>query len=367
MTESVGPVLLVDLALGFGGAESRVIDTAIGLSPDVTCSVAVLEGTPMAARARAAGIDVMPMRLRRSDPRLLGALRVLIRDGGYRVVDAHNAQSQWWGHLAGRAERVPALVSTVHSEYRLENPGRKGWAHEQVLRRNANWGCRFIAVSGRIETYLRGLAGPDTRVDLIRRGFPLPVPEAARTIPRSALGWHAEDPVVGVIGRLAPAKGHAVLLDALATLKHRGRMVRCYIVGDGALHRDLEVRVRDLSLEDLVTIAGFTDDVGSILDLVDIVCIPSLTEGLPNVLLEAAAAKLPLVLTEVGEIPSLLEPGVDAILVPPGDSEGLASAIEQMCELPDRGKSLADSAYRTLAGRLGGDWLGATLAAYAGL
>jgi glycosyltransferase involved in cell wall biosynthesis len=367
MTESVGPVLLVDLALGFGGAESRVIDTAIGLSPHVTCSVAVLEGTPMAARARAAGLDVMPMRLRRSDPRLLGALRRVIRDGGYRVVDAHNAQSQWWGHLAGRAERVPALVSTVHSEYRLENPGPKGWVHEQVLRRNATWGCRFIAVSGRIETYLRGLAGPDTRVDLIRRGFPLPVPEAARTIPRSALGWHDDDPVVGVIGRLAPAKGHAVLLDAVASLKQRGRMVRCYIVGDGALLRELETQVSDLRLEDVVEIAGFTNDVGSVLDLVDIVCIPSLTEGLPNVMLEAAGAKLPLVVTEVGEIPILLRSGVDAVLVPPGDSEALASAIEQVCALPDRGQSLAESAYRILARKLGGDWLGATLEAYTGL
>jgi glycosyltransferase involved in cell wall biosynthesis len=103
------------------------------------------------------------------------------------------------------------------------------------------------------------------------------------------------------------------------------------------------------------------------LDLVDIVCIPSLTEGLPNVMLEAAGAKLPLVVTEVGEIPILLRSGVDAVLVPPGDSEALASAIEQVCALPDRGQSLAESAYRILARKLGGDWLGATLEAYTGL
>lgn len=366
MTDQPGPVLLVDLAVGFGGAESRVIDTAVGLAGEVSCSVAVIEGSPMAQRARAAGVEVSPLSLRRSDPRLVGALRSVIRDGGHRVIDAHNAQSQLWGHLAGRAEGVPTLVSTVHSEYRVENPGRKGWAHEQILRRNAAWGCRFVAVSGRIETYLREVAGPDSRIGVIRRGFPIPPPAAARTISRSELGWHDDDAVVGVIGRLAPAKGHAVLLEAFATLKQKGRKVRGYMVGDGSLRRDLETRIQQLGLDGAVTIAGFTDDVGAVLELADLVCIPSLTEGLPNVMLEAAAAHVPMVLTEVGEVPSILDGGVDAVLVPPGDHEALASAIEQVWDSPDRGRNLAESAYRTLSTRLGGDWLEETLDVYSG-
>jgi len=361
-----GPVLLVDLAVGFGGAESRVIDTALGLAGDVACSVAVLEGSPMAQRSRAAGVDVRPLNYGRGDPRLFGALRHVIRDGGHRVVDAHNAQSQLWGHLAGRAEGVPTLVSTVHSEYRAENPGRKGWSHEQILKRNAAWGCRFIAVSARIETYLRSVAGAASRVDVIRRGFPLPQPVAAGTITRSALGWEDGDLVVGVIGRLAPAKGHFVLLEALATLKRRGRSVLCYIVGEGSLRRELEARVHTLGLHQVVRMSGFTDDVGSVLEVVDMLCIPSLTEGLPNVLLEAASARVPMVVSEVGDIPSILDHGVDAMLVPPGDHDALASAIETIMDSPDRGRSLSDSAYHTLEARLGGDWLEATLAAYFG-
>lgn len=354
-----GRVMLVDLAIGFGGAEARVIDTALGLGPGVA-SVALLAGTPMWRRATEAGVDVVSLSVRRDDPRLVGMLRGEIRRGGYDVVDAHNVQSQLWGHLAARAEDVPVMVSTVHSEYRAENKGLKGWTHQQVLRRNARWGCRFVAVSDRIHAYLRALTGPECNVETIRRGFPPSLPRAQHQIDRADLGWQDDDVVFGVVGRFAPAKGHHVLLDAVAMATGRESRARFYLVGDGPMKTELQARVGEEGLGGRVQIADFTDDVGSIFDLVDFLCLPSVTEGLPNVMLEAAAARIPLIATKVGEIPSLLQDGIDAYLVDAGDPAALRSAIESAVDQADRGMGLADSAFDTLSRQLSSDWIGQT-------
>ncbi|HEX9864155.1 MAG TPA: glycosyltransferase [Acidimicrobiia bacterium] len=362
--ERVGPVLLVDLAKGFGGAEVRVVDTALLLAESVECSIVALEGTLLHRRAMAAGIPVHPLRYQRHDPRIVGAVRDLIRSHRYRVVDAHNVQSQLWGLLAAKAERLPGRVSTVHSEYRFENPGPKGRAHEQVLRRNLAWGASFVAVSEGIARYLRDVLGPQPQIELIRRAFPVPRPMAGAQIRRSDLGWDEQDFVVGVIGRLAIAKGHPVLFQALSILREKGVRLRCYIVGEGAERERLEREVRSSGLLDSVHFAGFREDVGSALDFIDLLCLPSLSEGLPNVALEAVVSQVPLVATSVGELPSLLRDGKDALLVPPNDPLALAAALERALASSERLSRLADSAYDTLAKALIGDWIAQTIEHY---
>ncbi|MGH8915443.1 MAG: glycosyltransferase [Acidimicrobiia bacterium] len=366
MTEEpeLGPVLLVDLATGFGGAEMRVIDTALLLGNSVECSILALAETPLYRRARAAGISVHPLPYRRHDPRIVMAIRALIRSHRYRVVDAHNVQSQLWGLMAARAEGVPVRVSTVHSEYRFENPGLKGWAHEQVLRRNAAWGSSFVAVSDGIARYLRAFLGSGAEIELIRRAFPVPAPPGGAPIRGSHLGWDEGDFVVGVIGRLAHAKGHSVLLRALSILRQRGVRLRCYIAGDGAVRENLELEAHSSGLDDSVHFAGFREDVGSVLAFIDLLCLPSLTEGLPNVVLEAVVSRVPLVATSVGEIPSLLRDGQDALLVPPNDPVAMAAALEQARAMSEGLSRLADSAYDTLAQVLSGDWTAQTVEHY---
>ena len=361
--ERLGPVLLVDLARGFGGAEMRVIDTALILGSTVECSLVALNGTPLQRRAASVGIPVHPLPFRRHNPRIVGAIRGLIRSHGYRLVDAHNVQSQLWGLRAAKAEAVPGRVATVHSEYRFENPGPKGLAHEQVLMRNLAWGSSFVAVSEGIARYLREVLGPRARIELIRRSFPVPPPPVGAPIRRADLGWDEQDFVVGVIGRLAVAKGHSVLLKAMSVLRDKGVGLRCYFAGDGAERERLELEARSAGLLDRIHFAGFREDVGSALDFIDLLCLPSMSEGLPNVLLEAVACWVPVVATTVGEIPSLLRDGEDALLVPPNDPVALAAALEQA-----RGSSdlslLADSAYDRLAQALGGDWAAQTIELY---
>ncbi len=357
-------VLIVDLARGFGGAEMRVIDTAGALGKEVICGVAVLEGSPLHRRLDEAGIRVHPLAFRRGDPRLLSALRTLIRAHEYVVVDAHNVQSQFWGHLAARLEGLTGLISTVHSEYRKEHAGLKGRLHELVLRRNRKWGVHFVAVGEVTAKYLRSHIGADSRVSVIRRGFPLPPLPIVNRLSRTDLGWPDTVPVVGVIGRLAPAKGHSILIDALCELFDSGVAMRCLVAGDGPERAALERQVEACGLSGVVHFAGFRDDIGAVMDFIDILCVASLTEGLPTVVLEAASNRVPIVATEVGEIPVLLRSEVDALLVPPNDPGAMSSALRQAIESREKRERLAESAHGELTRHLGHDWVAQTLRAY---
>lgn len=159
------PVLLIDLAKHYGGAEVRVFDLAASLHGRRPYAVAALAGGPLHRRLEAAGLVSLPVPYARSDPRLVLFMLRAIRQGGVRVVDAHNPQSQFWGHLAALLAGAPVRISTVHSAYRFEHNGSlKGRAYEQVLRLNGWWGNHFITVSEVVSTYLRSIgiaAGQD--------------------------------------------------------------------------------------------------------------------------------------------------------------------------------------------------------------
>ncbi len=167
-----------------------------------------------------------------------------------------------------------------------------------------------------------------------------------------------------MVGRLAIAKGHAVLLEALSILRDHGIVIRCYFAGEGSERQKLENAVRALGLVDQVHFAGFREDIGSVLELIDVLCLPSLSEGLPNVLLEAGGSRVPVVATTVGEIPSLLRDSEDAILVPPDDPVALAGALKRARASSERLSLLAESAYRRLLKALSTDWTAQTIEHY---
>lgn len=157
---------------------------------------------------------------------------------------------------------------------------------------------------------------------------PGPEPPAPRT-PRR----------IAVTSQLNPDKGHADLLRALAALKARGLDFRLHVAGDGRDADALKALARDLGLADLVAWHGFTPRVHEILDRADIFCLPSLSEGLPNTLLEAMARGLAPAARDVGGIseawPGHLPP-LDRTLVPTdGGHEALAGALEALLALDD--------------------------------
>lgn len=362
------PVLLIDLAKRYGGAEVRVFDLAASLHGRCPYAVATLAGSPLHRRLEAAGLVSLPVPYARSDPRLLLFTLRAIRRGGFRVVDAHNPQSQFWGHLAAILAGAQVKISTVHSAYRFEHNGSlKGWAYEQVLRLNGWWGNRFITVSEVVSAYVRGIGIAPDRVSLIHNSLHLPAsPVAARDLPLfKSLGWDESVFIVIVVARLEPVKGHSFLIDALSRVAPERPQLRCLVVGEGRTRAALEDQVQRAGLRDRVHFTGFRDDIPALLSASDVFCLPSLSEGLPYALLEAGAHRLPLLCTKVGGMAELLIDGETALLVPPSDAEALAENLRWLIDHPAEAAALGQAAFDSLKDRFDPDEMVAqTLALY---
>jgi glycosyltransferase involved in cell wall biosynthesis len=134
------------------------------------------------------------------------------------------------------------------------------------------------------------------------------------------------------VARLANVKGHAVLLDALAELLMRGHAVTLTLAGEGPLRQSLERRADVLGIAEQVKFLGNVgqDVIHEFYARADAFVLPSFAEGVPVVLMEAMAAKCPVIATRIAGIPELIEHGISGLVVPPGRSDLLADAIERV-------------------------------------
>ncbi|MGY3438334.1 MULTISPECIES: glycosyltransferase family 4 protein [unclassified Marinovum] len=139
------------------------------------------------------------------------------------------------------------------------------------------------------------------------------------------------------VGRLAAVKGVPVLFDALAQVRDALPDLRVTLIGDGPERGELEQAAAGLGLGDMVAFAGYRNqtEVAQALRDTDALVLPSFAEGVPVVLMEAMAAGRPVIATQVGGVPELVEHGVSGCLVPPGDGDALAKAIMAVMADPD--------------------------------
>jgi glycosyltransferase involved in cell wall biosynthesis len=149
-------------------------------------------------------------------------------------------------------------------------------------------------------------------------------------------GWGFDDGhlVVGCVGNYKPGKGLLSLLTVADQLRHERPDLRYVLVGEGPLRSDLEQGIQRLALDDVVVLHGRETNARSLYGSFDIFVQASESEGLPNVILEAAASGLPIVATSVGGTSEILSSNVDGILVPKGDVQGIASAVSRLAADP---------------------------------
>jgi glycosyltransferase involved in cell wall biosynthesis len=341
-------ILIIDLAKHFGGADVRVLELARSLQGNYRYAVATLAGSPLQQRLEAEHLQVLPVPFSRGDPRVLFYLRHLLRAHKFTVLDAHNPQSQFWGALAARIHPT-TLVATVHSSYRAEHSASpKGQAYEHVLRLNKLCGAQFIAVSESVHKYLHNLGVPESRLRLIHNSLRAPQSVLSRRNHPllQSLGWDDSMYVLITVARLEPVKGLTYLIEALRQAVSAHAHIRCLVVGDGRSRAELEKQAHESGLRDHVHFAGFRTDIADLLSASDAFCLASLTEGLPFALLEACLQQLPLLVTEVGGMATLLTHEETAFLVPPADPAALAAGIRWLVEQPQAATMTGQAAYR---------------------
>lgn len=144
------------------------------------------------------------------------------------------------------------------------------------------------------------------------------------------------------IGRLSPVKGLPVLFDALTALVPKFPELHLTLIGDGPDRAALEAMAKQLGLAPHVTFVGYQSQgaVAAKLSQTNMLVLPSFAEGVPVVLMEAMAAEIPVVATQIAGVPELVEHGVSGFLVPPGDTSALAKSISDIWDNPALAKKM---------------------------
>ena len=153
---------------------------------------------------------------------------------------------------------------------------------------------------------------------------------------------------IGAVGRLAPEKGFAPLIQTVVELKRLYPQIQLTIFGDGPQRGELERLVRELGADSFVRLPGFASDLKKIYSEMDLFVLNSVREGLPNVCLEAMATGTPMISTAVAGVPRLAEDGKDALLIPLNDPTALKAALVRLIESPELRVRLAIEARKTV-------------------
>jgi glycosyltransferase involved in cell wall biosynthesis len=194
---------------------------------------------------------------------------------------------------------------------------------------------KVICVSRKVEEfYLRKVPELRSKTVVIYNGIDAEFfkPAGKRDQARERLGVPGERFLAGTIGRLVPQKRQQDLLLAIERLKKAGRNVGGVLIGEGPERSKLEEKVRALGLEKEIIFTGFCDDTPALYSGLDAFVLCSEREGFPMTLLEAMAAGVPVVATDVGGVSECVEHEKTGLLIPAGEPEAIADALLRLAE-----------------------------------
>lgn len=331
----------------FGGPERQMLGLASAFSANYTTSfLSFSEGgrcQPFLGAARASGFDAAELTY--DTPRLHSAVRELsafLRGNFADVLVTHGYKSNLLGRLAARNVAIP--IVSVSRGWTGEN--FKVSCYEAVDRIHLRLMDRVVCVSaGQAERVMRtGVSRHRVRVirNSARLGaFQKPNPMGEIKLRKFAGG---EGPIIVAAGRLSPEKGFGVLVDAARLILDRVPVARFVLFGDGPERGRLMTRIRQLDLLSSFRLPGFRGDLDEMLPWANVLALPSFTEGMPNIVLEACAAGVPVVATAVGGVPELIIDQETGLLVRPGDPIGLAQRIIQLLSSSRQSRSIGENA-----------------------
>jgi glycosyltransferase involved in cell wall biosynthesis len=252
------------------------------------------------------------------------------------LVHAHQCGPFLYAALARRASSRPTILLTEHGRQHPDVVGAPRRVVNRLLLRRAD---RVVAVGSDVRRALVEKENfPASRVEVIYNGIDLDAVASAfpsRDAIRSELGLRRSEFVVSVCARLDPIKDHATTLLAFQRLLTRHPDARLIVVGDGPERVPISSACDVLGLREQILLLGLRTDVPRLLAASDAAILTSRSEGIPLFLLEAMAARLPVVATRVGGIPEVVEDGVTGRLAPAGDANALGDHLAELAARPD--------------------------------
>ncbi len=321
----------------FGGPERQMLELARELSPDVRTSFISFSEDHLCQdfleKVRSAGFH--GVELEHDTPRLVaaaGELTERLRQMGATILCVHGYKAGLLGLWAGRRCGLPVIA--VSRGWTAENGKVRvyEWLDRQALR----WMDKVICVSNGQAEKVRNAGVAAERVTVIHNAirperFAGPQ-DANRRAALESLFEHPPKCLIGAAGRLSPEKGFDVLIDACQRLATERTDIDFGVAlfGEGRLRGDLQKRINAANLNSRVVLAGYADQFDQLMPHFDLFVQSSHTEGLPNVLLEASAAQVPVVATDVGGTAEVVMDNVTGLIVTPNDAAAPADGVRRL-------------------------------------
>jgi glycosyltransferase involved in cell wall biosynthesis len=322
------------LDMGFGGAEQLVQNITIAMTQQgaqchIICFDAISGNTEPLAQH---GISIELIKRKQTSFDALACLRLLrrVKALGIQLVHAHDMSSLAYATVAGLVLRIPVIM-TEHSRHYIE-ARRIRRLEKRLLCLGVN---KLVAVApelARASVQRDGIA--PGKVTVIENGVAATRFDSANGHAfRAELGVASGELLVGMVGRLETIKGPEVLLEAFADLSGQFPEARLAYIGEGSLGDVLRAQAEALGISGRVHFPGARSDIPEVMAGLDVLALPSLSEGLPFALLEGMAAGRAVVATTVGRIPEIVQPAQspeNGLLVPPGNPLALSQALSNL-------------------------------------
>ena len=325
-------LFLID-KLSRGGSQSNLLEIIRGLdrrkfSPHV---IALVEGGRLVPEFKAAGAEPIELHVERAyDASAFGALSFLIRymrQLKIDIVQTHFLHADILGTIAGTLAGVPRIITTRRDE------GFWRGFRQRAANRFLNLFCSRILVNS--EAVKRAVIEEERakpgKIFVIhnvvdtKRFYPS---DDLRTETRKNLGIRDEEVVIGVLANMRhEVKGHTFLIEAIPMILKEAPHVKFLFVGEGTLRGRLENYAANLGVRKAIHFLGSRPDVNDLINAMDISCLPSLSEGFSNSILESMAIGVPVVATAVGGNTEIIQDGKTGVLVPSRNASALAAKL----------------------------------------
>jgi glycosyltransferase involved in cell wall biosynthesis len=326
--------------LNIGGLEKVAIDIILSLK-GYECQVWCLkEKGVLAGELEAKGILMREFNF--EGGLSFASVKKLVRElkkEKFSIIHSHGLFPSVWARVAAIFAGIPVRIDHCHSTY-------YGLCLKDriKLRLLSFYTTAIVTVSQAAQKSLIYIGIPRHKIKVIYNGIDdIALDKAGvREKVRAALGLAGDDFVIACLGRLVAMKGQRYLIEALIEVRKRHVRCKCLIIGDGPERERLQNQVKKLGLDGVVYFLGLRRDIPDLLSAAELLIVPSvLREGLPLVLIEAEAMSLPILATDIGGIPEVVERGGNGFVVEPGNAGALAGKILYLIEHPEQLRSMA--------------------------
>lgn len=328
-------VIYVITKANWGGAQKYVFELISSL-PVEQFAVSVVYGGDglLAEKLRAEGIEAtsIPGLWRDvkvwSDFKAFWQLWRLFKKEQPDIVHLNSSKIGAMGALAARLAGVKKVIFTIHGwAFDEDRPWWQRWIIKLISWLTLVLAHQTIAISKHSKDQTKAWVGRvGNKVKVIYNGINTNEDIIYKT--RADLGIATDNLIIGTIAELTKNKGLWYAIKAMKELKNRKLIL--FIVGEGEEREVIEGLIAKEGLEEKVVLLGFKDKAYNLLKIFDIFILPSLKEGVPYVLLEAGLAERPVIASNVGSIPEIINDSTSGILVPPRDVDALVQAIDEL-------------------------------------